>query len=363
LREPTVVAEAFKIAADPKVAAKVAGLRYVVDSDPGIYRRKRGKGFVFVDSDGKQIRERKTLKRIDALKIPPAWNDVWICSSPNGHLQCTGRDARRRKQYLYHEDFAKVRNETKFERMRVFGRKLPLIRKKIAAHLKKQGLPRERVLATLLALMDKTMIRVGNEEYAKSNQSYGLTTLRDRHVKVRGTNIQFNFRGKSGKDHDISIDDPTLAKVVRKCQELPGQELFLYKDELGNLSPIDSSDVNNYLREISGEEFTAKDFRTWGGSVKAMRTLLNLGPCDSEREQKKRMTQAVREAAEQLGNTLAICRQYYVHPCIFEHFPTGWLHETCKKLESKKAANSRGLKADEKIFLGFLDANYRLKLH
>ncbi len=333
-------------------AAEAAGLRYVHDYEPGLSRKRSvKKTFSYADPVGKRVSDQKTLMRINALKIPPAWKDVWICHRANGHLQCTGRDERGRKQYLYHADWRKFRDQTKYTKMIEFGKKLPEIRRRIGHDLGLPGLPKEKVLASVVSIMDQVMIRVGNDEYAKTNDSYGLTTMKNSHVKVSGTKVKFHFRGKSGVVHDIELSDPRVAKVVKKCQCLPGQELFGYQNDAGQLIDITSSDVNAYVQEIAGDKFTAKDFRTWHGSVRAARCLLELGPCKNERESKKSMLQAVRETASDLGNTVSVCRKYYIHPSIGESHQNGLLF----KLGAKKF-KSPGLKAPESFFMGLLKA-------
>ena len=314
--EPTV---------DPRESAKAAGLRYVSDRRPGIRRRKRGKGFQYIAPDGSTVRDEETLERIRTLAIPPAWTDVWISGSANGHLQATGRDARGRKKYRYHPRWRQVRDETKYHRMLAFGEALPRIRREVTKHLSRTTLSRERVLAAVVRLLDETTIRVGNDEYARENDSYGLTTIRDSHVEVDGSRLSFRFRGKSGKEHDISIEDPRVARVVRGCQDLPGQELFAYVDEDGEVVDVDSSDVNHYLREISGADFTAKDFRTWTGTVLAAWALHDLGAFSNQREATKQVVAAVETVAQKLGNTPAVCRSCYVHPDVFEAHLEGTL--------------------------------------
>ena len=253
----------IEIQADPVEAARAAGLRYVSDTNPGITRKRAGKGFTYTGPDGEKVRDKETLARIKALAIPPAWTEVWISPDEHGHIQATGRDAKGRKQYRYHARWREVRDETKFNRMVAFGKALPGIRKRVEKHLSLPGLPREKVLATVVRLLETTLIRVGNEEYARENKSFGLTTMRKQHVQVNGTELRFRFRGKSGRTHNVSVVDSRLAAVVKRCQDLPGQDLFEYVDDGGEMQDVDSADVNEYLREISGEDFTAKDFRTW----------------------------------------------------------------------------------------------------
>ncbi len=347
-------------AVDPVESAKAARLRYVTDDVPGIRRRRAGSGFVYVDPAGRTIRDPEELRRIRALAIPPAWTDVWICPIANGHLQATGRDARDRKQYRYHPRWRATRDETKYGRMIAFGEALPRIRARVEEDLARPGLPREKVLATAVKLMELTAIRVGNEEYAKTNDSFGLTTLRDRHVEVSGARVHFEFRGKSGKRHVIDVDDRRLARIVKRCQDIPGYELFQYLDEHGERRAIDSADVNDYLREISGEEFTAKDFRTWAGTVLAAAALQEIGPGVTQTATKRNLTQAVARVAEQLGNTPAICRKCYVHPALLDGYLDGTLVDALAKLASTATAD--GLRADESVVLAFLRAAHADKI-
>ncbi|MEO8226443.1 MAG: DNA topoisomerase IB [Gemmatimonadota bacterium] len=308
---------------DPQESADAAGLRYVTDTKPGITRQKSGSGFRYVGADGKPIRDEATLARIRSLVIPPAYTDVWICPNPKGHIQATGRDARTRKQYRYHAKWRDVRDETKFGRMMAFSEALPAIRKRVDADMNRPDLPREKVLATVVRLLERTQIRVGNDEYAKSNRSFGLTTLRDQHVEITGSLLRFEFRGKSGKMHSVKLSDRRLARIVRQCQDIPGRELFQYIDEDGERCTIDSGDVNDYLREISGDDFTAKDFRTWKGTMLAAEALSKRDEASTEKERKASIVQAVDEVAQQLNNTRAVCRKYYVHPAVFESYLAG----------------------------------------
>lgn len=309
-----------EIIVDPVESAKAVGLRYVTDAGPGMRRRRAGKGFAYIGADGKAVRDREALTRIRALAIPPAWTDVWICPSANGHLQATGRDARGRKQYRYHARWREVRDETKYGRMIAFAEALPRIRRRVERDLERPGLEREKVLATVVRLLETTLIRVGNEEYARANDSFGLTTLRNRHVEVNGSTLRFEFYGKSGRRHRITLDDPRLARIVKRCRDIPGYELFQYLDDDGERRSIDSTDVNEYLREAAGEEFTAKDFRTWGGTVLAAIALCGFEPCDCEAEAKKNVARAIEMVAERLGNTPAVCRKCYVHPAVIEAY-------------------------------------------
>lgn len=312
---------------DPVESAKSAGLTYVSTESPGISRRRKGKGFVYVDVHGKTVRDSDTLARIASLVIPPAWENVWICPSPRGHIQAVGWDARRRKQYKYHDQFRAVRDEAKYERMLSFVKMLPKIRRRIKADLKKRGMPKEKVLAAIVRLLETTLIRVGNEEYAHENKSYGLTTIHNNHAKVRGSTIHFHFRGKSGVEHAIDLDDPRIAKIVRKCQDLPGEELFGFVDENGQAHDIKSDDVNAYLHQITGQDFTAKDFRTWAGTVLAARALQEFEQVDSQARRKKNVVRAVEAVAEKLGNTKAVCRKCYIHPQIIDSYMDGTLIE------------------------------------
>lgn len=316
------------IVSDPVEAAKAVGLRYVSDDRPGIRRKPRGKkGFIYIGTDGEQIRDPEEIKRIESLAIPPAYRDVWICPLSNGHLQATGRDAKGRKQYRYHALWRSVRDQTKFTRMLVFSKVLPTLRQQLEHDLSLPGLPKEKVLAAVVRLMELTRIRVGNEEYARTNQSYGLTTLQDDHVDISGTKIRFQFRGKSGVEHDIELSDKRLAKIVKRSQDLPGQDLFQYIDEAGEVQTIGSSDVNDYLKAITGEDFTAKDFRTWAGTVLAASHLVEMELCTSETAAKKNITQAIKTVASHLGNRPATCRKYYVHPAILDAYLNQSLHQ------------------------------------
>jgi DNA topoisomerase I len=306
--------------ADPVESALEASLRYVSDDRPGIRRRRAGEGFRYVRPDGTAVRDEPTLRRIKSLVIPPAWTDVWITTDPRGHLQATGRDAKGRKQYRYHPRWRAVRDETKYERMLAFGAALPTIRARVDADLARPGLPREKVLATVVRLLEATLIRVGNEEYTRENRSYGLTTLRNRHVDVNGSELRFEFRGKSGKEHRVAVRDRRLAGVIRRLQELPGQEIFQYVDQEGARHSIDSDDVNAYLREISGLELSAKDFRTWAGTVLCAVALRQVEACTSETEAKRNVAGVIKSVAQQLGNTPAVCRACYVHPAVIDAY-------------------------------------------
>jgi len=310
------------IETEDRASARAAGLRYANDRRPGITRRRSGKGFAYRRPDGSAV-DAPTRERIRALAIPPAWTDVWICPDPAGHLQATGRDARRRKQYRYHARWRSHRDEAKFEQLLDLSRVLPRIRARCDRDLAKPGLSREKVLAAVVRLLEATLIRVGNDEYARLNRSFGLTTLRTRHATVRGSAIRFRFRGKSGQQHEVGLRDQRLARIVRRCQDLPGQELFQYLDADGEPHDISSDDVNDYLREISGADVTAKDFRTWAGTVLAYRALRALAPGTGERDAQRNVVEAVRLTAGRLGNTPAVARQSYVHPAILEAYLDG----------------------------------------
>ena len=311
-------------------------LRYVNDGKPGIQRRRTGKGFRYTDADGKPVRDKETLDRIKSLAIPPAWTDVWICPFANGHLQATGRDSKRRKQYKYHLKWRAQRDETKFDRMLEFGQMLPKLRRRLEEDLALPGLPREKVLATIVRLLEFTLIRIGNEEYARTNQSFGLTTMRDQHVKINGSEVRFQFNGKSGLRHIVNLKDRRLARIIQRCQDLPGQELFQYLDEGDTPQTVDSSDVNAYLREVTGEEFTAKDFRTWAGTVLAAIALHEFKGFDSETEAKRNIVRAIETVAKRLRNTPAVCRKSYVHPVILELYTSGALMNTVEKAVEKE---------------------------
>lgn len=310
----------------PPESAQAAGLRYVSDATPGIRRLRSGRGFRYVGVDGRTVKDKSVLERIRGLAVPPAYTDVWICPIANGHLQATGRDARGRKQYRYHPRWREVRDETKFGRMLAFSEALPAIRRQVEQDLARPGLPREKVLATVVRLLECTGIRVGNEEYARSNRSFGLTTLRDHHVEISGSTLRFEFRGKSGKTHKVALSDRRLARIVARCQAVPGAELFQYVDDDGNRVAIGSGDVNDYLRQVTGEDFTAKDFRTWAGTLQAVAALEAAGAAPSGRDAKSAVLRAIDEVAERLNNTRAVCRKYYIHPAVLEQYEAGTLH-------------------------------------
>jgi len=339
---------------DPCESAKLAGLRYVSDSTPGIRRKGSGKGWSYVKPDGTHVRDQEELLRIRSLVIPPAWTDVWICPSPYGHLQAVGLDARGRKQYRYHPLYRKVRDATKFTRMIAFGLVLPKIREQVAHDIKVPELPKKKVLAAIVQLLEQTCIRVGNEEYRKQNDSFGLTTMRDQHVDIAGAKIRFHFRGKSGQEHDIELKDRRLAKIVYECQAIPGQELFQYYGDDGECHKITSGDVNDYLREITGEDFTAKDFRTWAGTVMAMIALQEFEAFDSQAQAKKNIVRAIESVARRLGNRPSVCRKCYVHPGILDAYLEGTMLDSLRRRASEEMAHVRGLNPEESAVLALL---------
>jgi DNA topoisomerase I len=342
--------------ADPLESAQAAGLRYVSDASPGIRRRRAGRGFSYAGLDGRPVRDRDTLERIRRLAIPPAYTDVWICPSENGHLQATGRDARGRKQYRYHPRWREVRDETKFGRMLAFSEALPRLRARLEKDLARPGLPREKVLATVVRLLECTAIRVGNDEYARANQSFGLTTLRDHHVEVSGSTLRFRFRGKSRKTHSVALSDRRLARIVARCQALPGADLFQYVDDERRRVSIGSGDVNDYLRDITGEDFTAKDFRTWSGTLQAVAALEAIGPAASAREAKSAILKAIDQVAEQLNNTRTVCRKYYVHPMVLERYAAGTLHDAMGNAGLPEMPAGSALSPEERAVVRLLQA-------
>ncbi|MBX9600243.1 MAG: DNA topoisomerase IB [Bryobacteraceae bacterium] len=317
---------AIELPLDPQVSAELVGLRYVSSGEPGITRRRSGRGWLYRKPDGTPVREPAELERIRSLVIPPAWKSVWICARANGHLQAVGIDARGRRQYRYHARYREVRDSTKFNRMAAFGRVLPKIRAQVEQDLKLGGLPRRKVVATVVRLLEATSVRIGNEEYAKSNESFGLTTLRDHHVEIEGHRLRFSFRGKSGQPHEVEITDRQLGRIVAACQDLPGQELFQFVEE-GQVCRICSEDVNAYLKEVTGEDFTAKDFRTWNGSREALAAFARLEAPANPTQRKRSIAAVVRCTAEVLRNRPATCRAYYIHPAVFAAFEAGTIQE------------------------------------
>ena len=335
---------------DPLESARAAGLRYVSDQSPGIRRKRVGKAFTYLASDGHTIHDGQTIRRIKRLAIPPAWTDVWICPDPRGHLQATGRDARGRKQYRYHPRWREVRDAVKYDRMLAFAEALPKIRERTDRDLERSGLPRAKVLATVVRLLEETRIRIGNDEYRKENGSYGLTTLRDRHVSVMGAEVRFTFRGKSGKHHTVELHDRRMARMIKRFIEIPGQELFHYIDDNGEAKRIDSAEVNEYLREITGEDFTAKDFRTWAGTILAARFLRETAGATNSRRAKKDLVRAIARVADELGNTPAVARKGYIHPAVIAAYLSGGL----KPIGEKEVSDPYKLSAEERSLLVLL---------
>jgi DNA topoisomerase-1 len=338
-------------------AATRAGLSYVTDGLVGISRKRAGKGWAFYAPDGTRISDAAERKRISSLAIPPAWTDVWISPDPKGHIQATARDDRGRKQYRYHPHYRDSRDKSKFRRMLEFSEILPEIRERVERDLRARDLTRRQILATVVMLLDKTLIRVGNDEYARENRSFGLTTMRERHVEIKGAKLRFSFRGKSGVDHTVAITDRRLARIVQQCQDLPGYELFKYLDTDGKRQTISSDDVNAYLREITGRDITAKDFRTWAGTMLAARELFTLGPAKSAREAERNMVKAIDAVAERLGNTRAVCRKYYVHPGLVRAYLQGLtapLPTAPLPHQARRETPTAALRRDEVAVLQFL---------
>ena len=338
-------------------AAVRAGLRYVTDGGSGITRKRVGTGWAYYEPDGKRITDNRTRRRLNSLAIPPAWTQVWICPDPDGHIQATARDARGRKQYRYHPQYREARDRSKFRHMLEFSEVLPQLRENIERDLRAPDLTRRQILATVVALLDKTLIRVGNDEYMRNNKSYGLTTLRRRHVRVDGRMLSFTFRGKSGVEHSVSLSDPRLARIIQRCQDLPGHELFQYLDHKRKRQSISSDDVNEYLRELTGRDITAKNFRTWGGTMLAAVELRAMGPAVSRREADRNILRAIDAVAERLGNTRAVCRKYYVHPGLLRAYLMGQtvpLPEVSERRELRKRTRAAALRRDEILVLQFL---------
>lgn len=334
-------------------AARDARLQWVSDDTPGIRRRRRGRSFTYVDAEGRRVTDAVTLQRIAGLAIPPAWTDVWISPNPPGHIQATGRDARRRKQYRYHARWREERDANKFARMLEFGPALAAIRASVARDLRRQGLPRERVLATVVRLLDIALIRVGNQQYARENESHGLTTLSSSQVRVDGSHVRFAFRGKSGKDVRVSVDDRRVARALARCTALPGEVLFQYVDAHGDPSPVTSDDVNEYLRSITGSDFTAKEFRTWGGTVLAAACLHGMGAPSSQAEGRRIVKHAIESVAKHLGNTAAVCRTSYVHPAVLEAYEDGSLF-TLRPHADATTNSATGLTGEERMVIRLL---------
>jgi DNA topoisomerase-1 len=340
---------------DPFGSAESAGLRYFSDARPGLGRRRAGKGFYYVGVDKQVVRDVSQLRRIRALAIPPAWTEVWICPFANGHLQATGRDSKGRKQYRYHSKWRETRDQVKYHRMVAFGKSLPKLRRVVRKHLRLPGLCREKVLATVARLLETTLIRVGNEEYAQTNKSFGLTTLRGRHVRIKGSTLNFQFRGKSGKVHSVSVDDKRLADIVKGCMDIPGYELFQFLDESGQPQAVDSADVNAYLKEITGDEFTAKDFRTWAGTTLAAVALCQSGGFTLQSEAKRNILQAVQSVAEQLGNTPAVCRNCYINPAVVDAYMNGITIDTVGRNAKVEEMRQAGLRSEEAAVIALLE--------
>ena len=344
------------VSPDSIESARAASLRYVTDNTPGISRRKRGAAFEYIDPTGKVIRDPDELQRFKTLAIPPAWREVWICPMRNGHLQATGRDAKGRKQHRYHARWREVRDENKYGRILAFAKALPLIRERVDSDLRLPGLPRDKILAAVVRLLETSHIRVGNEEYARQNKSYGLATLRSRHVNVSGSTIRFEFRGKSGVEHALNINDRRLAKIIKRCQDLPGYELFQYIDEDGERRTIDSTDVNEYIRQIAGEDFSTKDFRTWAGTVLAAGALREFETAASDSQSKRNIAQAVESVAKKLGNTKAVCRKCYIHPAVIKSYTDGSLLRALRRRLKKESNGFHGLEIEEAAVLRLLKA-------
>jgi DNA topoisomerase-1 len=347
-RAERLAAKAVRLLIDPARHAAEARLVYISDNEPGIRRLRAGNGFHYVDAAGKPIRAPETLARIRALVIPPAWSDVWICARPTGHLQAVGRDACGRKQYRYHPRWREIRDETKYSRLILFARSLPRIRRRVRRDLRLAGLPRHKVSALLVRLLEETLLRIGNEEYARQNGSYGLTTLQDHHVEIRGEEVRFSFRGKSGVRHSAVLTDQRLARLIRQCHDLPGQELFQCVDDDGQPRAVGSGDVNDYLKAITGDDFTAKDFRTWAGTLLAARALCRLPPPQSKAEAKRKLAKVVAEVSVQLGNTRTVCRKCYIHPAVMAGYEDGSIGPAFTGLS--------GVRNEEKRLLRYLTA-------
>jgi DNA topoisomerase I len=339
----------------PEQCALEAGLHYVTDDATGYTRKLNGKGYVYFDTRGNKITNQSTINRINNLRIPHIWEKVWISPNPKGHLQATGIDTRNRKQYRYHSEWSSQRSCLKFSRMKSVGEALPALRKQIEEDLNRKQYDKRKVLATVAAVLDSTLIRIGNAAYEKTNSSYGLTTLRDKHVKESKNGMMITFAGKKGVEQEIPITDKRLQKLVKKCKEIPGYKLFQYYQEDGSRCPVDSGDVNNYLREATSLDITAKDFRTWGGSIEALSILIDTPPAKDEKEAKQAVTNTIKGVAERLGNTVAVCRKYYVHPLILNSYTEGKLHDFVEKWSSLNRSGSRQLSTEEKILLKFLE--------
>lgn len=342
---------------DPKESAKAGKLIYVTDKNLCFSRRRQGKGFVYLDAEGNLIKDEEELKYFKSLVIPPAWEEVQLCNNRKGHIQAVGFDAKGRKQYIYHPRWEEIRNETKFDRLYEFGLKLPDIRESVDADLRKHGYPREKVTAIIIKLLEESLIRIGNTEYAESNKSYGLTTLRTRHIEVNGSKLVFKFKGKSNKEVEVELNDKRLARIVSQIQELPGQLIFQYRLNDGDPQPIDSSDINDYIKEITGDSFTAKDFRTWGGSSHAVECFLEKGEWEDIKEAGKNVIEVVKETAKRLNNTPSVCRKYYIHPIVVDSYLDKSLFDAAKKASRRKSKKYKNLDLPEITLLVLLKAN------
>jgi len=344
-----------KIGRDPKITAKAAGLRYAADSMPGYTRKKAGKGFAFYDADGNQVKDKQLIYRFNRLVIPPAYTNVWISPHENGHLQFTGVDAAGRKQYRYHPEWNNLRNQSKYYHLRLFAEYLPAIRKRVDKDLARQNLDHDKVVALVVRIMELTRIRVGNESYKKLYGSFGLTTLMNKHVKIEGAKVYFEFKGKKGVYQKIALHSRKLARLIRQCRDIPGKELFQYFDEDGNKRSIGSEDVNHYLKDITGEDFTAKDFRTWAGSVSALYAIKEAGEFDTITECKKKIVSVLDEVAINLGNTRAVCKKYYVHPTVIKSYEEGTIFKYISELDRNKDVDTTELNLAEKALMEILE--------
>ncbi len=354
--DATTPAQEFTASKEQAPAALAAGvnLRYVTDSEPGYYRRRHGRGFTYTDAAGNTIRDAALRQRFRDLVIPPAWQEVWICAAANGHMQATGRDEAGRKQYIYHARWATVRDQIKYTRLRVFAEALPTLRQQVAADLRKRTLSRAKVTALVVRLLEETLIRIGNSHYAQHNASYGLTTLQDDHALINGGTVLFEFQGKSGKEHEIALRDRRLAQLVKACQDLPGQQLFQYMAEDGTVCALESGAVNDYLRTVTCCDFTAKDFRTWGGTVHTAQLLYAAGPAATEKAAEQTIVEAIKGVAQVLGNTPAVCRAHYVHPAVLESYRTQTLFQRYQEVGQSHQAEQHGLSLDEVVVLTLL---------
>jgi len=340
---------------DPVKVAKLAGLKYVSDSNPGYTRKKAGKGFYYLDEKGEKIKDKEVIARLKKLVLPPAWRNIWICPDPKGHLQATGYDDLDRKQYRYHEEWSKIRNETKYHRMLEFGKFLPMVRERVERDLSSRGLNKNKVLALVVSILERTFIRIGNASYEKLYGSFGLSTFRDRHATINGETVFFKFKGKKGVMQEVALKNKRLAKLIKKCRDIPGYDLFQYYDEEGQRQTIDSGDVNEYLKEITSCDFTAKDFRTWGGTLNALQAFREIGAHTSPTQAKKNVVKAIDQVCSVLGNTRTICKKYYIHPSLVEAYEEGCLLDYVKELDEIEQDESKtGLTCEEKLMMKIL---------